>query len=250
MALVAFITTSLKAFACIWALVTFAMGASFVSAANDSFGDHFVTHTDLTSGNAVIAAGVLTWLYFVAVLVVTFIQPENVFISMMLDTAFLSIWFIFFLGSVASMSTLASVFRDHDRFTWGRLGAATIGLGWVMTFLLLGILLFEVVYTLINFGCSYTIWRKPFNRLAIYGNSTSGGDASAILDEANMGTVSTGVPDTHAANAIAKGSIDEQAVPLSVLTTSEGIAAPVPPGIPPASARRAETRRTHPKLII
>lgn len=55
-------------------------------------------------------------------------------------------------GSVASMSTLASVFRDYDRFTWGRyvlihqsldladqhvysLGTATIGLGWVMTFL-------------------------------------------------------------------------------------------------------------------
>lgn len=90
MALVAFTTTSLKAFACIWALVTFAVGASFVSAANDScrclffqfvlvfstdslmiiwlsVGNHFVTHTDLTSGNAVIAAGVLTWLYFVAV---------------------------------------------------------------------------------------------------------------------------------------------------------------------------------------
>nr|KIR89190.1 hypothetical protein I308_00193 [Cryptococcus tetragattii IND107] len=122
----------------------------------------------------------------------------------MLDTVFLSIWFIFFLGSVASMSTLASVFRDYDRFTWGRLGTATIGLGWVMTFLLLGILLFEVVYTLINCGCSYTIWH------------------------------------THAANAITKGPIDEQAVPLSVLTTSEGIAAPVPPGIhPPASVPKS-----------
>lgn len=96
-----------------------------------------------------------------------------------------------------------------------------------------------MVYTLINFGCSYTIWRKPFNRFAFYGNSTSGGDASAILDEANMGTVSTGVPDAHAANAITKGPMDEQAVPLSVLTTSEGIAAPVPPGIPPASVPRS-----------
>lgn len=51
--------------------------------------------------------------------------------------------------------------------------------------------------------------------------------------------MSTGVPDTHAANAIAKGPIDEQAVPLSVLTTSEGIAAPFPPGIPPASAPKS-----------
>ncbi|KAE8538949.1 hypothetical protein D1P53_005317 [Cryptococcus gattii VGV] len=139
------------------------------------------------------------------------------------------------------MSTLASVFRDYDRFTWGRLGTATIGLGWVMTFLLFGILLFEVVYTLISFGCSYTIWSKPFNRLATYDNSTSGGGiVSAILDEANMGTVSTGVPDTHAANAIAKGPIDEQAVPLSALTTSEGIAAPVPARIhPPAPAPKS-----------
>lgn len=32
-----------------------------------SVGNHFVTRTDLTAGNAVIAAGVLTWLYFVAV---------------------------------------------------------------------------------------------------------------------------------------------------------------------------------------
>lgn len=98
-----------------------------------------------------------------------------------------------------------------------------------------------MVYTLINCGCSYTIWRKPFNRLVTYGNSTSGGGiASAILGDANMGTVSTGVPDTHAANAITKGPIDEQAVPLSVLTTSEGIAAPVPPGIhPPASVPKS-----------
>lgn len=35
MALIPFITTSLKAFACIWALTTFAVGASFISAAND-----------------------------------------------------------------------------------------------------------------------------------------------------------------------------------------------------------------------
>lgn len=32
----AFIITSLKAFACIWALVTFGVGASFVSTVNDS----------------------------------------------------------------------------------------------------------------------------------------------------------------------------------------------------------------------
>lgn len=98
MALIPFITTSLKAFACIWALITFAVAASFISTANDLFGNHFVTHTDLTAGNAVIAAGVLTWLYFVAVLVITFVRPENVFISVMLDTIFLSIWFIFFLS--------------------------------------------------------------------------------------------------------------------------------------------------------
>ncbi|KIR36057.1 hypothetical protein I307_05152 [Cryptococcus deuterogattii 99/473] len=41
------------------------------------------------------------------------------------------------------------------------------------------------------------------------------------LDDANRGTVSTGVPDTHAANAIAKGPVDEQVAPLSVLITSE-----------------------------
>lgn len=94
-----------------------------------------------------------------------------------------------------------------------------------------------MVYTLINFGCSYTIWGKPFNRLATYGNSTSGGGiASAILDEANMGTVSTGVPDNHASNAIVKGPIDKQVVPLPALTTSEGIAAPVPPGNHPQAS--------------
>lgn len=35
MALIPFITTSLKAFACIWALITFAVAASFISTAND-----------------------------------------------------------------------------------------------------------------------------------------------------------------------------------------------------------------------
>ncbi|OWZ32250.1 hypothetical protein C347_02945 [Cryptococcus neoformans AD2-60a] len=230
MALIPFITTSLKAFACIWALITFAVAASFISTANDLFGNHFVTHTDLTAGNAVIAAGVLTWLYFVAVLVITFVRPENVFISVMLDTIFLSIWFIFFLSSVASLSTLASAFSDYDRFTWGRLGTATIGLSWVMTFLLLGILLFEVVYTFINFGRSYTTWRKPFNQLVIYGNSISAsGIAQATSDEVRMGTVPTSVPATHAANAIVKESIDEQAVPCAQ-TTPEEIAESVLPG--------------------
>ncbi|EAL21473.1 hypothetical protein CNBD1680 [Cryptococcus deneoformans B-3501A] len=115
----------------------------------------------------------------------------------MLDTIFLSIWFIFFLASVASMSTLASVFRDYDRFTWGRLGTATIGLSWVMTFLLLGILLFEVTYTLINFGRSYTTWPTP------------------------------------AANTIVEESIDEQAVLQSVQTTPVGIAVSVLSGARP-----------------
>lgn len=91
-----------------------------------------------------------------------------------------------------------------------------------------------MTYTLINFGRSYTTWRKPFNQLVTYGNSAgAGGIASATSEEIQMDTAPTGVPATPAANTIVEESIDEQAVLQSVQTTPVGIAVSVLSGARP-----------------
>lgn len=121
MALVAFITTSLKVFACIWALMTLAVGASFAPTKNDS----------------------CQFLFFYFVLVFS---------------------------------------TDRLMIIWLSVG---------------------------NHFVTHTV-TLPVAVVSLQ-----------QLDDANRGTVSTGVPDTHAANAIAKGPVDEQVAPLSVLITSE-----------------------------
>ncbi|ODO02957.1 hypothetical protein I350_05800 [Cryptococcus amylolentus CBS 6273] len=83
----------------------------------------------------------------------------------MVDTICLFALFVFFLGSSATLSTLASLARAYDTYTWARLGEATLGVAWVMTFLIFGILIFQVAYTLLNFGGSYATWRSSFSQL-------------------------------------------------------------------------------------
>ncbi|WVQ76640.1 hypothetical protein IAR50_006313 [Cryptococcus sp. DSM 104548] len=176
MSFILFLTTGLKAFACFWALVTFSVAAAFVSRTNNFFGSSYVKSTHLTAGNAIIAAGVLAFLYFFGVLAMTVVRRENILISVMVDTIILSALFILFLGSAAALSTLASLASRFDSYySWARLGEATLGLAWVMTFLILGILVFEVVYTLTHFGGAFATWRTPFNHLVAYSRGPSAG---------------------------------------------------------------------------
>ncbi|ODN96584.1 hypothetical protein L198_04300 [Cryptococcus wingfieldii CBS 7118] len=158
------VSTGLKAFACFWAALTFSVAAGFIAKTDDFFtllgGSKYVRSTHLTAGNALIAAGVLAWL-----LVLTFVSPRNICVSVMVDTICLFALFVFFLGSSATLSTLASLARAYDTYTWAKLGEATLGIAWVMTFLILGILIFQVAYALLNFGGSYATWRSSFSQL-------------------------------------------------------------------------------------
>ncbi|ODN75200.1 hypothetical protein L202_06397 [Cryptococcus amylolentus CBS 6039] len=197
MSFIPLLTTGLKVFACFWALITFSVAAAFVSKANDFFGSSYVQATKLTAGNAIIAAGVLAFLYLIAVLVLTVASPNNIFISVMLDAVFLGGLFIFFLGSAAALSTLAALARRFDMYTWAKLGEATLGLAWVMTFLLLGILVLEVAYTLTHFGGGYATWRTPFNQLVAYGTGAHTKHHTPAAPMATASHAPTATTGTH-----------------------------------------------------
>ncbi|EIW68585.1 hypothetical protein TREMEDRAFT_19925, partial [Tremella mesenterica DSM 1558] len=79
----------------------------------------------------------------------------------MVDTICLGFLFILSLGSTAAESTEASDFSNCSGYDVCDLGSATIGLAWVLTFLLLAILLLEVIYTVIHYGRSWPTWRTP-----------------------------------------------------------------------------------------
>ncbi|WVQ76619.1 hypothetical protein IAR50_006292 [Cryptococcus sp. DSM 104548] len=178
------LSTSLKALACLWAVLTFSVASAFIAKTDEFFtpygGSTYVRSTHLTAGNAIIAAGVLAFLYFVMVLIMPAVSPKNICISVMVDTICLSALFVFFLGSSATLSTLASLARAYDMYTWAKLGETTLGLAWVMTFLILGILILQVAYTLLNFGGSYATWRTPFSQLV---NSPEETESEATVDE-------------------------------------------------------------------
>ncbi|WVN88863.1 uncharacterized protein L203_104077 [Cryptococcus depauperatus CBS 7841] len=197
MAVIPLITIGLKGFAWGWSLATLVVASCFVAEPNDYYGHTIVHGTGLSAANAIIAASALTWLYFTAVLIVTFLRPQHIFISVMLDTVFLGFLFVFFLGSVASLSNLVSVIQMYDGTNWASLGNAVLGLAWTMTVWLLGLLSFEVIYTLIRFGGSYPTWRTPFNQLITYG-APGLGAADTHTAGGSMGTVSGAAPATTA----------------------------------------------------
>ncbi|WVR04334.1 hypothetical protein IAU60_001334 [Kwoniella sp. DSM 27419] len=181
MAPIPLITTALKGFAAFWSLVLWAVAASFIAKSNAYFGTGPVNGSNFAAGNALIAAGLLSMLYFIASLVLIFRAPAHFLISVMMDAIVLGIFFIFFLASTAALSTEASFFsRWNSTDTWASLGSAAVGLGWVMTFLVLGILLFEVVYTIMHFGRDRATWRTPFNQLAAYGSPSTGSASTAV----------------------------------------------------------------------
>ncbi|WRT65153.1 uncharacterized protein IL334_002096 [Kwoniella shivajii] len=174
MSVIPLITTCLKAFAAFWSLILFAVSASFIAKSNSYFGSGPVNESNFAAGNALIAGGVIFIIYLGVALFFIFRSPDNMFISVMIDTIMLGIFFIYFLGATAALSTEARFFAYWDEVdTWAALGNAVLGLGWVMTFLILAILLLEVIYTLKHFGRDYPTWRTPFNQLVEYGTPGS-----------------------------------------------------------------------------
>ncbi|GFZ49310.1 hypothetical protein JCM24511_07430 [Saitozyma sp. JCM 24511] len=188
------------------------------------------------SANAVIAAATISLVYFIAVLIFLFLFAESILISVMVDTICLGFLWIFILGkrtsrrrdvvafgvtafgvtaesrigSVAALSVHASVFSNCDA-TVCSLGSATIGLGWVLWFLVFGLLAFEVTYTLLHYGTSYPTWRTPFAQLVVYGSKASGPASGGIGHNAETGAVTTGGP-VYAGPGRTGGS---EAVPMS-----------------------------------
>ncbi|WWC59047.1 uncharacterized protein I303_101594 [Kwoniella dejecticola CBS 10117] len=205
MSFIPLLTTSLKGFAAFWAFVLFAVSASFIAKSNSYFGSGAVNASNFAAGNALIAGGILFMLYIGVALFFIFRKPESIVISVMVDTIMFGIFFIYFLASTAALSTEASFFSRWDsRDTWASLGNAVVGLGWVMTFLVLGILLFEVIYTFKHYGGSYATWRTPFNQLISYG---SGSASSKSHTEGTAGIASTGNPATTANTGVPMSNV-------------------------------------------
>ncbi|WVW78884.1 hypothetical protein I302_100847 [Kwoniella bestiolae CBS 10118] len=191
------LTTSLKGFAAFWSLILFAVSASFISKSNSYFGSGPVNASNFAAGNALIAGGLLFLIYLCVALFFIFRIPDHILISVMVDTIMLGIFFIYFLASTAALSTEASFFsRWDDSDTWAALGNAVVGLGWVMTFLVLGILLLEVIITLKHHGGTYPVWRTPFNQLVSYGAPGSSTNAGAGVSS-GVPMTSTGTTNQH-----------------------------------------------------
>ncbi|WVQ83930.1 hypothetical protein IAT38_006074 [Cryptococcus sp. DSM 104549] len=231
MSIIPLITTALKGFALFWAFVTMAVSAAFIAKCNEIFSSSQIANSNLAGGSALIAASVLIMLYFVAVFSVATKYPDHIFISVMVDTIIIGSFFIFFLGATAGLSRLASLFRYYDdNYTFASLGSASIGLGWVMTWLLFGILLFEVIYTLIHYGGAYSTWRTPFNRLVEYGATThhTTGAGARVQGDVPMGTVGGGAVSGPAAGAGVHGAGTGAGIAPGVHATPVGAGAGVP----------------------
>ncbi|WVQ97718.1 hypothetical protein IAU59_004832 [Kwoniella sp. CBS 9459] len=216
---VALVCLILKCVAAFWSLLVWAVAASFIAKSNSYFGSDAVNNSNFAAGNALIAAGLLSMLYYGAVIFLMFTRSDHVLISVMVDTIFNGFFFIFFLASTAALSSQASFFSRWDSTdTWASLGNAVVGLGWVMTFLVLGILLFEVIYTLKHYGGTYATWRTPLCDLDSYGTSpsasggvaTSGGQSTAQTSAVPMSTVN-GTSQVSSATAKANPSANASA---------------------------------------
>ncbi|OCF37761.1 hypothetical protein I316_00888 [Kwoniella heveanensis BCC8398] len=192
---VALVCLVLKCAAAFWSLLVWAVAASFISKSNSYFGSGAVNNSNFAAGNALIAAGLLSMFYYGAVIFFMFTRSDHILISVMVDTIFNGFFFIFYLAATAALSTEASFFSRWDHSdTWASLGNAVVGLGWVMTFLVLGILLFEVIYTLKHYGGTYSTWRTPLCELDSYGTSPSAGVATGAGGAAQPHQASSAVP--------------------------------------------------------
>jgi TRAP-type C4-dicarboxylate transport system permease small subunit len=102
-----------------------------------------------------------------------FWSPANPFISVIADVCILFFFFVFGLGSVGALSSIAEGFRVLSKYEGtsgiGSLGQATLALGWLLVFIILGTLIYEVYYVLRNYGKDMGVWRQSFHDLTTGG---------------------------------------------------------------------------------
>ncbi|BEI82754.1 hypothetical protein CcaverHIS002_0306220 [Cutaneotrichosporon cavernicola] len=157
---------------CFWSLLVWCVAAGLVGKWNSM--TYYDSYYRFDSANAVLAWGLLLWLYYTAALaVLMFVSPANPFLSIIADVCILFFFFVFGIGSVGSLSSVAGAFRAYSGYTgvssFGSLGNATIALGWLLVFIVLGTLIFEVYYTVINYGKDMSVWRQSFHDLTTGG---------------------------------------------------------------------------------
>ncbi|GFZ49026.1 hypothetical protein JCM24511_06775 [Saitozyma sp. JCM 24511] len=159
--------TILKIATLFWALLVMAVDAAFIAKFN-SYVWYGQTGSGFSASNAVIACAIFTMVYLGVALYFIFFVPAHVLISVMVDTICIGFLFIFAIGSVGALSSYVGWWGNFTgTSTLGSLLDATVGLGWVMVFLLLAILLIEVIVTLVNYGGSLDTWKTPFNELLV-----------------------------------------------------------------------------------
>jgi hypothetical protein len=160
-----------------------------------------------------IAGNVFNMLYFGAFLFFLFWRPNSIFISMIVDTSFLGFLWLFNIATTGSMTaqapyfgnwyvhahlaplqryspdltvitpTLAVTAGEHNQRPSSLLppipltysvGRAAIAFGWLSWFLITGLLVLKVTYTLMHYGMSMDTWKTPFNELVLYGVKGTG----------------------------------------------------------------------------
>ncbi|BEJ13684.1 hypothetical protein CspHIS471_0308580 [Cutaneotrichosporon sp. HIS471] len=159
---------------CLWSLVVWCVAAGLVGKWNSKTYGGYGVYFTFDSANAVLAWGLLLWLYYTAALgVLMFVSPANPFLCIIADVCILFFFFIFGLGSVGALSSVSSAFRALSDYTGtsgiGSLGQATLALGWLLVFIVLGTLIFEVYYVLRNYGKDMSVWRQSFHDLTTGG---------------------------------------------------------------------------------
>ncbi|GMK56686.1 hypothetical protein CspeluHIS016_0305260 [Cutaneotrichosporon spelunceum] len=159
----------LYAAGCLWSLITWCVSAGLVAKWNSYDGTR--PGFSLGSANAVLAWSFLLWIYYVvALVIVMFVSPSNILVCIIIDVCVLFFFLIFGFASVGSLSNVAKGFRILSSYGpssgIGSLGQATLALGWILVFIVLGTLIYELYYVIRNHGRDTAAWRQSFHDLS------------------------------------------------------------------------------------
>ncbi|RSH81028.1 uncharacterized protein EHS24_008462 [Apiotrichum porosum] len=170
------IHTILYAVGIVLAILTWTLSAGIVADYNDAFS--YVSGT-FNAANATLAWGLISMLYYIAALAILFfVSSYNPAVCIIADTCCIGFLWIFGIGSVGSLSTVISWFRVASDYglTFGGVGQAAVAFGWLLVFLQLGTLLYEVIFTLVHYGGSLDVWRQSFHDITTTGTRVVRGE--------------------------------------------------------------------------
>ncbi|KAL1411807.1 hypothetical protein Q8F55_002774 [Vanrija albida] len=161
--------TALYVVAMIVSVIVMVCSAALVGIRFSTDGDYyFARRTDPAPPVVALVWGFLTFLYFLVYFIVRHINSHNFFACIIMDVVFLSVLSIIGIGVMATMALVAVrgrwVHAVQEGFTGGipTVGIVTVVLGWVLVGVLLAIIIFEVVYTLRQYGRSANFWQLSF----------------------------------------------------------------------------------------